>query len=134
MREYVGNKMNDTCTSGKCIYNDSNTTLSIESTILISVHYIHTSLSFVSCVLYRLLPHIVPSHGRECVRLLQLGHGGESSTGARAYVWFRAIFFFSVTKFFTISKLFRDVGRDGRIVRVIYTIFIWKFMNKGQRS
>src|SRR5258705_879067 len=50
MREYVGNKMDDTCKSGKCIYNDSNTKFSIENAILISVHYIHSSLSFVSCV------------------------------------------------------------------------------------
>src|SRR5258705_13843482 len=100
MREYVGNKMNDTCTSGKCIYNDSNTTFSIENTILISVHYLHTSLSFVSCVLCRLFPQVVPSHERECVRLLELGHGGESSAGACAYVWFRAIFFFIGNQFF----------------------------------
>src|SRR5258705_11917090 len=113
MRKYVGNNMNDTCASGKCIYHVSNT-FSIENTILISVHCIHTSLSFVSCVLYRLLPRVVPSHGRECVRLLQLGHGGESSAGACAYVWFRMIFFFSVTKFFSILKLFRKVGEERR--------------------
>src|SRR5258705_11774757 len=126
MREYVGNKLNDTCTSGKCIYNDSNTTLSIEnSPHLSSLHPHFTKLCFL-CVLYRLLPRVVPSHGRECVWLLELGHGGGSSAGACTYVWFRAILVFSVTKFFSILKLCRNVREYRRKVHVFLPDFYWE--------
>src|SRR5258705_13613429 len=95
MREYVGNKLNDTCTSGKCIYNDSNTTLSIENTILISVHYIHISLSFVSCVCCTDSSHALCHRMDVTVSGCWSLASGESSAGACAYVWFCAIFFLS---------------------------------------
>src|SRR5258705_4370604 len=90
-----------------------------------SLHPHFTKLCFL-CVLYRLLPRVVPSHRRECVWLLELGHGGESSAGAWAYVWFPAILVFSVIKFLSILKLCRNVGEDGRKVHVFCRIFIWR--------